>query len=143
MLLWINWPSLGSGRPHSLSGKACESSLAATRFQALCGMLGCSVSLCPPPRPILPLSLQTLPPAMLPHVDWESCSVGERRLARERQRELKTRDAERVLLPGLPLVLQVFIPGFPERCYNHMMPFFFFLKELAKFAFYLLSPKEF
>ena len=63
----------------------------------------------------------------------------------ERQRELKTKDTERVLLPGLPLVLQVFIPGFPERCYNRMMPFFLKKKkrELAKFAFYLLSPKEF
>ena len=27
-----------------------------------------------------------------------------------------------MLLPGLALVLQVFIPGFPECCYNRMMP---------------------
>ena len=60
----------------------------------------------------------------------------------ETQRE-RTKYPESVLLPGLPLVLQVFIPGFPECCYNRTMPLKKTKLELPKFAFYLLSPKEF
>lgn len=56
-------------------------------------------------------------------------------------RELKTKDTERVLLPGLPLVLQVFIQVFQNAAII-VWCLFFFLKELAKFAFYLLSLKS-